>query len=446
MAGSSESKLGTMPVGRLLTVMSVPMMISMFIQALYNVVDSMFVAQISENALTAVSLAFPVQNIMNAIGVGTGVGVNALVSRSLGRGDSATAEKAANVQLTLAVIWWLIAAALGIPLARLFFATQTDIAEIVDYGTVYMSICCGASLGLFASQHMEKLLVSTGNSRVSMIAQGSGAVVNIAFDPLLIFGLGPFPALGVPGAAVATVLGQFTAAGLAFFFNVRCNTATHFRVRKMGLNLRIIRDIYTVGLPSALTVGLNSVMSYCMNAILLGVSTTATAVFGIWIKAQSFGYMPVFGMNNGTIAIYSYNYGAKLYDRVRATLRLAAITGVLITAAVALLYELIPEPIMHLFNASDNMMDIGVTAMRTMALSLPMGGLCVICSSSLQSLGKPGQAFFAQTCRQLIFQVPAAYILCTLGGLRAFWFAPLIAETLAMIMALVLAVRRVRSL
>ena len=303
----SQDKLGTMPIGKLLVTMSVPMMISMFIQALYNVVDSMFVARLSEDALTAVSMAFPIQNVMIALAVGTGVGVNALVSRSLGEGNLRRAEKAANVQIFLDVCYAVLSIVVGVFFARTYFTNQTDVASIIDYGEQYVAIICCWSLGMYLAQGWEKLLIATGNATPSMISQALGAVVNIILDPVLIFGLGPFPALGVRGAAIATVIGQYAAGICALVFNLRRNTATHFHFNQMLPDLKILKFIYSVGLPSMLIVGLSAVMSYCMNGIFLSFSTTATAVFGIWLKLQSFGFMPVFGMNNGTIAIYSYN-------------------------------------------------------------------------------------------------------------------------------------------
>lgn len=442
----SQDKLGTMPVGRLLVSMSVPMMISMFVQALYNMVDSMFVAQLSENALTAVSLTFPLQNIMSAVAVGTGVGVNAMVSRALGEGDTRRAGRAANVQVTLSWVYTLIAAAVGLLFSRSFFAHQTDVSEIVEYGHDYMLIVCVCSVGLFYGQNFEKLLVAVGSSTQSMISQAVGAVVNIVFDPLFIFGVGPFPALGVSGAAWATVLGQCVAALLALGFNLRCNRATRFRVRDMLPDWETLSGIYAVGLPSMLTIGLNSAMSYLLNQVFLSFSTTAAAVFGIWIKMQGFGFMPVFGMNNGTIAIYSYNFGAKKYDRVRKTLRLALGVGIGVTVAWAAMYELLPVTMLRLFNASDFMMSIGVTALRLCSLSLPLGAVCVILSSSFQSLGFARYTLFINVMRQLVIQVPAAYLLALSGRLELVWLAPVIAEGMSVVIAALMSRRVMKTL
>ena len=440
----SQDKLGTMPIGKLLVTMSVPMMISMFIQALYNVVDSMFVARLSEDALTAVSLAFPIQNIMIALAVGTGVGVNALVSRSLGEGNVRRAEKAANVQIFLDVVYAVLALIAGLFFSRRYFANQTDVTSIIDYGEQYVSIVCCWSLGMFLAQGWEKLLIATGNATPSMISQALGAIVNIILDPILIFGLGPIPAMGVRGAAIATVIGQYAAAVCAFLFNIKRNTATRFDLRQVLPDGPILKFIYSVGLPSMLIVGLSAVNSYAMNSIFLSFSTTATAVFGIWLKLQSFGFMPVYGMNNGTIAIYSYNYGAGNTDRLFRTLRLSLIVGFLITAAVTVVYIAIPNTLLSLFDASDYMRSIGVTAVRLCALSMPFGAVTVILSSPFQSVGRAPLSLVINICRQLVFQVAAAWVLSRFGRLEIVWFAPLIAEALTLCVAALLS-RRVMA-
>lgn len=446
MKQGSQNKLGEMPVGRLLVTMSVPMMVSMFIQALYNLVDSMFVARISEDALTAVSLAFPLQSIMSAIAVGTGVGVSALVSRSLGEGNKEKADRAANVQVLLSVCYTAVFLLVGLTLSRGFYTTQTDVESIIGYGEDYVRVVCCFSMGLFFSQNFEKLLVATGNSTPSMISQATGAVLNIILDPIFIFGLGPIPAMGVRGAAVATVLGQFAAALVALAFNVKYNTATRFRFSHMKPDVPVLKAIYAVGLPSMLTIGLSSVMSYFMNAILLGFSTTAAAVFGVWIKLQSFGFMPVFGMNNGTIAIFSYNHGAGKIDRVNKTLRLALTLGAVITLGVALLYEAIPVTLLRLFNASENMTSIGLPAIRICAASLPFGAVSIICASACQSLDRAGYTLAINLSRQLVLQVTAAWALSLLGVLELIWIAPLLAEVLTLVLAAVLTGKVMRRL
>ena len=430
----SQNKLGKMPIGKLIVTMSVPMMISMFIQALYNVVDSIFVAQLCEDALTAVSLAYPLQNIMYAIGVGTGVGINALVSRSLGEGNIRRAEKAANVQIFLGIAYTIVLALFGIFFSRTYFSAQTDVESIIEYGAEYLSIVCIWSLGLFFSQGFEKLLIATGNATPSMIAQALGAILNIVLDPLFIFTFD----LGVRGAAIATVIGQYCAALCAFLLNLKYNKATRFDLRQLLPDLKILRFIYAVGFPSMLTIGLNAVMSYFMNSIFLGFSTTAAAVFGIWLKLQGFGYMPVFGMNNGTITIFSFNHGAKKFERVYSTLRISMILGVCITLIVIAVYELFPTPLLRLFNASNYMLSIGVTAVRLCAVSMLFGAASVIISSASQSLGHAGLALFINLCRQALLMFPIALLLSRLGRLEIVWLAPALSEMLAFIAAVII--------
>ncbi len=434
----SQEKLGTMPVGKLLAVMSLPMMISMLVQALYNAVDAMFVARVSEDALTAVSLAFPFQNIMIAVGVGSGVGVNALVSRSLGRGDKATAERTANVQNFLSLCYALVFALLGGFFARRFFLMQTDSAVIVEHGTTYLSICTLFCLGMFYGQNWEKLLVATGSSVLSMVCPATGAVVNIILDPVLIFGLGPFPRLEVAGAAWATVIGQVVAALLAFFFCQKYNKATRFHLRQMLPTWPIVRDICSIGVPSTLTVCLGSVISYGMNAIVLPFSTTAAAVFGVWLKLQYFAFMPVFGMNNGTIAIYSYNYGSGRLDRVKATLRLALGVCACVTVAAGAVYALFPAAMLGLFHASENMLGLGIPALRICACSLVFGGMTVIFSSSFQSLGYSGLTLLVSACRQMLFPLPLAWLLSRAGILERVWLAIPVSEAVTLCLAFLL--------
>ena len=428
---AAQEKLGTMPIGKLLVTMSVPMMISMFIQALYNAVDSMFVARLSEDALTAVSLALPVQNIMIALAVGTGVGVNALVSRSLGEGNRRRAEKAANVQVFLDLCYALLCVVLGAFFSRRFFQNQTDVESIIDYGAQYVSIITIFSLGMFQAQGLEKLLIATGNATPSMISQALGAILNIILDPIFIFAFG----LGVRGAAIATVIGQFAAAVCALIFNLKRNTATRFDLRQMLPDLRILGFIYSVGFPSMITVGLHAVTGYLLNGIYLSFSTTAAAVYGVWIKLQSFGFMPVFGMNNGTLAIYSYNYGARKLDRLFKTLRLSMIVGAVITLAISVLYEIIPVPLLRLFNASDYMLSIGVVAVRLCALSMTFGAVTVIITSSFQALGRSRFALMINILRQVVLQVAVAWVLSRFGRLELVWFSPLIAEVLTLCVA-----------
>ena len=437
MQTQTQDKLGTMPIGRLVAVMSLPMMISMLVQALYNAVDAMFVARLSEDALTAVSLAIPFQNVMIAVGVGSGVGVSALVSRNLGKGERAAAERTANVQMYLSLCYSVVFALLGF-FARRFFEMQTSDGTIIGYGTTYLSICCFCCVGMFYGQNLEKLLVATGSSVLSMICQATGAVVNIALDPLMIFGVGPFPRLGVAGAAWATVIGQTVAAGLALIFCLRFNRATRFHFRQMLPAWPIVKDICAIGIPSTLTVCLGSAMSYGMNAIVLPFSTTAAAVFGVWLKLQYFAFMPVFGLNNGTIAIYSYNYGAGRMDRVKQTLRVSLFVSAGFTLLAALLYEAVPAGMLRLFDASEHMLALGVPALRICALSLPFGAMSVICSSSYQSLGYSGFTLLISACRQMLLSLPLAWLLSRSGVLEKVWPAVPVSEALTLLLAAVI--------
>lgn len=441
-----ENKLGVMPIGRLLAVMSIPMMISFFIQALYNMVDSIFVAKISENALTAVSIAFPMQNIITAIGVGTGVGINALVPRYLGQGKQRDAEKVANVAVFLSAVYCVIFFLVGVFLVGPYYRMQTDVPEIVDGGIRYLSVVCMVSVGSFFGQNFEKLLVATGNSFCSMASQAAGAIFNIVFDPLLIFGIGPFPELGITGAAVATVLGQIFAALVAFTLVMRKQKAVRIHVGAMLPDARSLKEIYSVGIPSIITTGLSSAMSFCLNQIFLAFSTTATAVFGIWLKLQNFCYMPVFGLNNGTIPMISFNFGAGNMDRVRKTIRLAL--GVALTLMLVLLavFELFPVQLLELFSASETMFSIGTVALRLTCLSLPFGATAVILSSTFQSLGRSRYTLVVNLCRQLFFIVPIAWLLSLTGRLEMVWLAVVIAEAMSAALALVFRRKLMREL
>lgn len=433
-----ENKLGTMPIGRLLAVMSLPMMVSFFIQALYNMVDSIFVAKISEDALTAVSIAFPMQNIITAIGVGTGVGVNALVPRYLGQGHQKNAEKVANVAVFLSACYSIVFILVGLFAVGPYYRMQTDVPEIVDGGIQYLRVVCMVSFGAFFGQNFEKLLVATGNSFYSMISQASGAVFNIIFDPLLIFGIGPFPKMGITGAAVATVLGQIFAALVGFILVKRKQRAVHLHTGAMLPDGRSLKDIYSVGLPSILTVGLSSAMGFFLNQIFLAFSTTATAVFGIWLKLQNFCFMPVYGLNNGTIPMISYNFGAGQMDRVHKIVRLALAVALTMMLALLAVLELIPVQLLVLFSASENMFSIGTAALRICCLSLPFGATAIIFASSFQSLGRSRYTLAVNLCRQLIFIVPAAWLLSLSGRLEAVWLAVPIAEALSMVLAIFL--------
>ncbi len=432
------NKLGTMPIGRLLISMSIPMMISFFIQALYNMVDSMFVAKISEDALTAVSIALPMQQIITAIGVGTGVGVNALVPRYLGQGQQEKSLRIANVAVFLSACYTVFFFLVGLTGIRGYYTMQTEIASIVDAGVDYLTIICMVSIGAFFGQNFEKLLVATGNTLYSMLAQASGAIFNIIFDPLLIFGIGPFPALGVKGAAIATVLGQIFSTIVAYCFLYWKEKTIRLRFRYMLPSPGILKEIYSIGIPSIITVGLSSAMSFCINQILLGFSTTATAVFGIWLKLQNFAFMPVYGLNNGTIPMISYNYGTGQLDRVKKTVKLALTVALTLELILLVAFESLPVPLLRLFSASENMMGIGIPALRISCSSLPLGAAAVILSSSFQSLGRSRFTLAVNLCRQLIFIVPIAFLMSLTGSLELVWTSAPLAELFSMFLAIFL--------
>jgi putative MATE family efflux protein len=423
-----ENKMGVMPVGRLLFTMSLPMMISMLIQALYNVVDSIFVSQISENALSAVSLAFPFQNLMISVAVGTGVGVNALLSRSLGEGEYERANKTAENGVFLAVISCLVFTAVGLLCARPFFVVQTDIAEIVEHGTVYMAICGGACFGIFLEIIFERLLQSTGRTFYTMITQGIGAVINIVMDPVLIFGIGPFPELGVAGAAIATVLGQIVAAALAIFFNARFNPEIRLGLKGFRPSGAIIKRIYAVGLPSILLTSISSVMTFGMNKILLSFTSTAAAVFGVYFKLQSFVFMPIFGLNNGMVPIVSYNYGARKGDRLMKTVKLSILTAMGIMLLGLAVIQRFPGPILRLFNASEDMLSIGIPALRVISIHFILAGFSVVASSTFQALGSGLKSMTVSIVRQLVVLLPVAWLLSLSGNLSLVWWSFPIAE------------------
>lgn len=368
-----ENKMGTMPINKLLLNMSLPMMIAMLIQALYNIIDSMFVAQISENALSAVSLAFPMQNFMIAVGTGTGVGVNALLSKSLGAKRIKIANKTANVSMFLVFMNWILFILIGLFVAKPFLMGQTKVAEIVDYGNTYLRICCVASLGIYAEIALERLLQATGRTFYTMITQATGAIVNIILDPILIFGMFGMPKMGIAGAALATVIGQFIAAGLALFFNLKVNHDIKFDWKNMLPTKFVLFHIYKVAVPSILMVSIGSVMMFCMNRILEVFTTTAIAVFGVYFKLQSFIFMPIFGMNNGMVPIIAYNYGARHRDRIIGTIKLAVMYAVAMMLIGFAVFQIIPDKLLLMFNASENMLAIGVPGIASDFHQLPAG-------------------------------------------------------------------------
>ena len=429
MENRKENKMGVMPVKKLLITMSLPMMISMLVQAMYNIVDSIFVARLSEDALTAVTLAFPIQNLMIAIGSGTGVGVNALLSRSLGARDLKRANQAANTGIFLTVISFLLLLLFGLFLTTPFLRSQTDVPGIIADCSAYLRICCCFSLGLFMQIMGERLLQSTGRTLDSMISQLTGAVINMILDPIMIFGLIGVPRMGVKGAAIATVTGQFCAAGVALTLNLTRNKEIKLSVRAIVRPKReIVGRIYGVGIPSILMMSIGSVMTYMMNRILIVFSTTATAVFGAYFKLQSFFFMPVFGLNNGLIPILAFNYGARRPDRVKEALRFAMALAVGVMATGTLIFQIFPVLLLDVFHASQGMLDIGVPALRIISLSFPVAAVCIVLGSTFQAFSKSVYALIVSVMRQLVVLIPCAWLLAQTGTVTNVWWAFPIAE------------------
>ena len=443
---AQENKMGVMPVRRLLITMALPMMISMLVQALYNVVDSIFVAQISESALTAVSLVFPFQNLMISIGVGTAVGVNALLSRSLGEKNFALADQTAENGVFLSLLGYLAVLVLSLTLAQPFMAIQIDDPEIISYGVSYLRLVGGLSVGMFAAIMLERLLQSTGRTFYTMITQGLGAVINIVLDPLMIFGIGPFPEMGVAGAALATVIGQCVGAVLALYYNIRRNPEIHPKLRGFRPNGAVIRRIYAVGVPSILLSSIGSVMTFGMNQILTSFTSTATAVFGIYFKVQSFAFMPIFGLNNGMVPIVSYNLGAQKKKRLVGTVKFAFLLALCIMIAGFWVFQLLPAPILRLFDASDTMLSIGVPALRIISISFLLASGSIISISTLQALGKGVQSMMISFTRQLIVLLPVAWLLSLRGTLESIWWAFPIAEVVTLALSVFLLARAYRTL
>ena len=395
---------------------------------MYNIVDSIFVSRICEDALTAVSLAFPMQNLMIAVSSGTGVGMNALLSRSLGAKEFDNANEAARQGLFLAGCSYLAFLLFGIFGVRMFMRSQTDIEAIVDYGTTYLTIICLVSFGLFFQMTMERILQGTGRTMYSMISQTTGAVINIILDPILIFGLFGLPKLGIAGAAIATVFGQVVAGLLATWLNLHKNPDITLRLKGFRPRAQVIKRIYSVGLPSILMMSISSVMTYGMNRILIAFTSTATAVFGVYFKLQSFIFMPIFGMNNGMVPIVAYNYGARKPHRITKTIKLAMLYAECIMLAGFAVFQLKPDQLLRMFNASDEMIGIGVVALRAISLSFLLAGICIIGSSSLQALGHGVFSMLISFGRQLIVLLPAAYLLAQTGNLDLVWYSFPIAE------------------
>ncbi len=444
---SKENKMGVMPVNRLLITMSLPMVISMLVQALYNIVDSVFVAQINEAALTAVSMAFPIQNLMIAVAAGTGTGVNALLSKSLGEKNKRMVDDTANMGVFLAICSYAVFAIIGIFLSRIYFAAQISDAQIIEYGDEYMSVICLFSFGLFGQIITERLLQATGRTIFTMFTQGIGAIINIILDPILIFGLLGLPAMGVTGAAAATVIGQIIAAILGFVCNAVYNHDITLSIKGIfTIDTAVISKVYQVGIPSIIMQSITSVMTFSLNKILATFSSTAVAVFGVYYKLNSFIFMPVFGMNNGLVPILSYNYGARKPDRIKKTIKLGMKYAVAIMIFGLLLFELFPSGLLGIFDASQEMLSIGCVALRIIASSFVFAGVAIICSTVFQAIGNPLHSLIMSVCRQLLVLVPVAWLLSLSGRLELVWLAFPIAEFVSVAMSIFFMKKTIRHL
>lgn len=433
-----ENKMGVMPVKKLVITMALPMMVSMLAQALYNVVDSIFVSKVCEDALTAVSLAFPAQNLMIGVATGTGVGVNALLSRSLGEKNYEKANKIASQGLLLAICSSVFFLLFGLFGTKLFFATQvsTD-SPIYSYGVDYLSIVCAASVGVFGQVMMERLLQSVGKTTLSMVTQLVGAITNIILDPLLILGIGPFPRLEAKGAAIATVIGQILAFLVGYILNKKSNKEIKLSLKDMKPDMKLISDIYKIAVPSIIMVAIGSMMTFLFNKILLAFSSTAAAVFGVYFKLQSFVFMPIFGLNNGIIPIIAFNYGARKKDRITQCLRFSCSVAVVIMAIGTALMLIIPEQMLRLFDASENMMDIGVPALRIICSHFIFAGVSINLGAAFQALGKSYYSMIVSFARQIVVLLPIAYLLAQTGVLNYVWIAFPVAEVMSLVITLI---------
>ena len=426
-----ENKMGVMPVGKLLVNMALPMIISMLVQALYNIVDSVYVSQVSESAVTALSLAFPVQNMQIGFAVGVGVGVNALLSQSLGRKDQESVNWAAGQGVFLALVATALFMLFGFFGVRPYYTMQSTVAETVEGGIAYTSICCIFTVGIFIQVLCERLLQATGRAMQTMILQGTGAIINIILDPVFIHGWWGMPRMGVAGAAVATVIGQCTGAVLGIYLNLRHNPEVQLHVKFMKPNWKVIAPILEVGIPSVVMNGIGSVMNFGMNQILQSFNEVATGVFGIYYKLQSLFFMPLFGINNATISILAYNYGARKPKRIVHTLKLATAVAVCIMLVGLAVFLLFPQALLGIFNPTEEFLAIGVKALRILCLPFPVAAICISLGASFQALGKGSYSTIVSLCRQLIVLLPVAYLLSLTGSVDNVWWSFPIAEVMS---------------
>lgn len=427
----AENKMGTMPVGKLLANMALPMIISMLVQALYNVVDSIYVSQISESAVTALSLAFPIQNLQIGFAVGIGVGVNSLLSKSLGEGKRENANRAAGNGAVMMLIVMVAFILFGIFGTRPYYAMQSEVAETVEGGIIYSRICCVLTMGVFLQIWNERILQATGRTVHTMITQATGAILNIILDPIFIHGYFGIPAMGIAGAAVATVIGQWVGGFLGLFMNLRFNSDVQLGLRYLKLEKDISGPILSVGVPSVLMTGVGSFMNFGMNQILQGFQETATGVFGVYYKLQSFFFMPIFGINNATISIIAFNYGARKPERIVKTLKcsIGAALAVMLTGFAV--FQLLPEVLLGMFNPSEAFLSIGCSALRIISFHFPVAAFCIVMGAVFQALGNGIYMTITSVFRQLLALLPAAYLLSLTGDVNMVWWAFPIAEVIS---------------
>ena len=433
-----ENKMGVMPIGKLLFNMALPMIISMIVQALYNVVDSIYVSQVSESAVTALSLAFPVQNMQIGFGLGIAVGVNSLLSKSLGEKNQEAANYAAGNGIFLVIIAVALFMLFGVFGARPYFEMQSTVEETVEGGIAYTSICCVLTLGCFAQMLGERLLQSSGRTVYTMISQSTGEVINIILDPIIIHGWLGLPAMGVAGAAIASVIGQWIAAGMCLFFNLRFNPDVQLGLKYIPPRAQTLKPILAVGIPTLVMISIGSVMNFGMNQIFQGFQETATGVFGIYYKLQSFFFMPLFGTNNATISIIAYNYGARKPERMTKTLRLALVTGLCFMLFGLTVFQLVPEALLGLFNPSDEFLRMGIKALRIVSIHFPIAAVGVMLGASFQALGNGIYSTIVSLCRQLLALLPAAYLLSLTGNVDNIWWSFPISEVVSALVTLIL--------
>ncbi|MEA4863956.1 MAG: MATE family efflux transporter [Sphaerochaeta sp.] len=423
-----ENKMGVRPIPSLVLSMSFPVMLSMLVQALYNIVDSMFVSHYSQDALTAVTLAFPLQNLLIAVSVGTSIGVNSLLSRKLGARDIEGARMAGGNGITLSAISWVFFALIGLFFAKPFISFFSEDQKLIAMGTQYIAVCLFFSLAIFIDITCERILQGTGDTFHPMIIQGTGAIVNIILDPILIFGLFGFPELGILGAAIATVFAQHVSALLAIYY-VRKNREIRLTRASFRLKKQTVKDIYAVGLPSIIMQAIGTILTTSLNKILIGFGTSAVAVFGIYFRLQSFVFMPVFGLNSGMIPVIGYNYGAKRPKRITQTIRVGMVVSLSIMTAGFLVFTFLPQVLLGWFNATDEMLAIGIVAMQRISLCFISAGFCIVLMALFQGIGEGYVSMIISITRQLVFLLPAAYLLGRFYGLDALWYSFIIAES-----------------